>query len=56
MPRPVRTVQGVRLIPRPCSCTWTLRLGAAEAAWSLTETDPGCKLHGSSSDETGEVA
>lgn len=43
----------VRLIPRLCSCTWVLRLGAVEATWALTGTDPKCKLHGISSDEKG---
>jgi hypothetical protein len=46
-------VSSVRLIPRPCSCTWALRLGAVEATWTLTETDPLCGLHGISSDEKG---
>ena len=56
LPRPASpppAVSSVRLIPRPCSCTWRLRLGAIEATWTLTETDPGCKMHGDSSDENG---
>ena len=44
-------VSSVRMIPRPCSCTWRLRLGADEATWSLTQTDPLCRMHGDSSDE-----
>jgi hypothetical protein len=39
-------VSSVRLIPRPCSCTWRLNLGAIEATWTLTQTDPYCPMHG----------
>jgi hypothetical protein len=50
---PLAAVPSVRLIPRPCSCTWRLRLGAGEATWTLTGTDPLCRMHGDSSDEKG---
>ena len=40
------TAEGVRFIPRPCSCTWTLRLGGGEARWTLAEASPSCKIHG----------
>lgn len=49
---PLASVSSVRFIPRPCSCTWQLRLGAGEATWTLTETGPCCPMHGVSSDET----
>lgn len=42
---PVPAVRSVRLIPRMCSCTWTLRLGAGDATWTLAEADPACRLH-----------
>lgn len=46
-------VSSVRLIPRPCSCTWRLTLGNWEAAWTRTEEDPGCKMHGAASEPPG---
>ena len=50
-PRLAEAVRSIRSIPRWCSCTWTPRFSTVPATWTLTGTDPGCKLHGSSSDE-----
>jgi hypothetical protein len=56
-PRAMAVVPGVRLIPRPCSCTWRPHLSTVPATWTLTETDPYCPMHGFSSDEkSGGVA
>ena len=46
------SVSGIRLIPRRCSCTWRLTLGATEATWTLTETDRFCPTHGEISSES----
>jgi len=46
------TAEGVRDIPRLCSCRWRPHYITVPAVWTLTEADPQCKVHGS--DEHGE--
>jgi hypothetical protein len=43
---PAPAVSGVRSIPRPCSCTWKPHFSTIPAAWTLTETDRFCPVHG----------
>ena len=45
------TAEGVRDIPRLCSCRWRPHYITVPAVWTLTEADPQCKVHGSDEED-----